>query len=178
MEHPRLVTPSAFCWNPDCPAYGQVQQGNIRRFGRTRKGTQRYQCRTCLHTFVEMIGTVFYGRRHDQATILECLALLAERTRLAALHRTKGIKEETVLDWLREAAGHVEQIEALLLANYRLSRAQLDALWTYVGHKGVKGGRAKKTSAALSGGAQLSTAIPACASGGPSPRPKTNWLIC
>lgn len=157
MEHPRLVTPSAFCWNPDCPAYGQVQQGNIRRFGRTRKGTQRFQCRTCQHTFVETIGTVFYGRRYDQATILDCLALLAERTSLAALHRTKGIKEDTVLDWLREAAKHVEQIEALLLANYRLTRAQLDALWTYVGHKGVKGGVLRKMSAAPSGVGQPST---------------------
>jgi transposase-like protein len=172
MEHPRLVAPSAFCWNPDCPAYGQVQQGNIRRFGRTSRGTQRFQCRTCQHTFVETIGTVFYGRRHDQATILECLALLAERTSLAALHRTKGIKEDTVLDWLREAANHVEQIEALLLANYRLTRAQLDALWTYVGHKGAKGGVLRRMSVAPSGVGQPSTSTRACASGGPSPRPR------
>jgi hypothetical protein len=36
------------------------------------------------------------------------------------------------------AAQHVERIEAILLANYRLTRAQLAALWTYVGHKGEK----------------------------------------
>src|SRR5437899_4946295 len=103
MEHPHLVAPSAFCWTPACPVYGKVQQGTIRRFGHTRKGTQRYQCRLCQHTFVETIGTVFYGRRHDQGTILECLALLADRTSLAAIHRSKGIKEETGLAWLREA---------------------------------------------------------------------------
>lgn len=65
---------------------------------------------------------------------------MAERNSLAAIHRVKGIKGETVLDWLREAAKHVEQIEALLLANYQLTRVQLDALWTYVGNKGEKGG--------------------------------------
>ena len=47
---------------------------------------------------------------------------------------------ELDMDWLREAAQHVEQIEALLLAKYQLTRAQLDALWTYVGHKGERGG--------------------------------------
>jgi hypothetical protein len=90
-------------------------------------------------TFVETIGTVFYGRHHAQETILECLALLAERNSLAAIHRVKGIKEQTVLDWLRVAADQVERIEALLLANFQLRRAQLDALWSYVGHKGEKG---------------------------------------
>jgi hypothetical protein len=39
---------------------------------------------------------------------------------------------------LREAANHVEDIEAILLANYHLTRVQLDAMWTYVGHKGEK----------------------------------------
>ncbi len=42
------------------------------------------------------------------------------------------------MDWLREAANHIEEIEALLLSNYHLTRVQLDAMWTYVGHKGEK----------------------------------------
>ena len=98
-------------------------------------------------------GTVFYGRHHCQEIIIECLALLAERNSLAAIHRVKGVKEETVVAWLRLAAQHVERIEAILLANYRLSRAQLDAMWTYVGHKGEKGGAKKRTSAVPSGAA-------------------------
>ena len=140
MEHIRLVSPGSFCWNKDCPDYGKVDYGNLRKYGLTQKGTQRYQCRTCKQTFVETKGTVFYGRHHSQETILECLAWLAERNSLAAIHRVKGIKEETVMDWLQEAAQHVEQIEALLLARYELTQAQLDALWTYVGHKGERGG--------------------------------------
>lgn len=151
MEDTRLVSPGSFCWNQDCPDYGKVGLGNIVKFGRTKKGTQRYRCKTCGKTFVETKGTVFYGRHHAPETILECLAWLAERNSLAAIHRVKGIKEETVLDWLREAARHVEEIEALLLANYHLSRAQLDALWTYVGHKGEKGGIQRRTTGAPSG---------------------------
>src|SRR3954453_7280598 len=88
-----FVHSSAFCWNPKCPDYGKVKPANIRRFGRTQAGTQRYQCKTCKHTFVETIGTVFYGRHHSQQTVLECLALVAERNSLAAIHRVKGVKE-------------------------------------------------------------------------------------
>ena len=154
MEQDRLVSSNSFCWNKDCSDYGKVDHGNIIKFGRTKKGTQRYQCTTCGKTFVESKGTVFYGRHHSQETILECLTWLAERNSLAAIHRVKGIKEETVLDWLRAAANHVEEIEVLLLANYHLTRAQLDALWTYVGHKGEKGGGRKKTIEAPSGAAR------------------------
>ncbi len=127
MDNGTLVHPSSFCWNANCPAYGQPDLRNIRKFGRTPGGVQRYQCTICHHTFVETIGTVFYGRRRSQETIIECLALLAQRNSLAAIHRVKGVKEETLMAWLHVAAAHVERIEALLLANYKLSRAQLDA---------------------------------------------------
>ncbi len=151
MDNRTLVQPSSFCSNASCPAYGQVDVGNIRKFGRTPGGIQRYQCTICRRTFVETIGTVFYGRRRSQETIIECLVLLAERNSLAAIHRVKGVKEETVMDWLRTAADHVERIEALLLANYKLTRAQLDAMWAYVGNKGEKGAMPKPTIAAPSG---------------------------
>jgi hypothetical protein len=65
--------------------------------------------------------------------------MVAERCSLASIHRVKGIKEETVIDWLREAANHAEEIEALLLRNYKQTRVQLDAMWTCVGPKGEKG---------------------------------------
>jgi transposase-like protein len=151
MDNGILVHPSSFCWNPSCSAYGQLDRGNIRKFGHTPGGIQRYQCTICRRTFVETIGTVFYGRRRPQETIIDCLALLAERNSLAAIHRVKGVKEETVMAWLRIAAAHVEQIEALLLANYKLSRAQLDAMWAYVGNKGEKGAMPKPTSVVPSG---------------------------
>jgi len=152
MEQKQLVPPSSFCWNKKCSDYGQVKPENIRKFGKTAKGTQRRQCKTCKKTFVDTIGTVFYGRQHDEQTIVECLAMLADRNSLAAIERIKGVKTETVSDWLVVAAQHVEQTEALLLANYQLSRAQLDALWTYVGHKGEKGGSWKKMNKAPFGG--------------------------
>jgi hypothetical protein len=45
------------------------------------------------------------------------------------------------LSWLRQAARHSEAVEEVLMSDYQLSEAQVDGLWTYVGHKGQKGTR-------------------------------------
>jgi transposase-like protein len=113
-------------------------QHNIIKFGKTPQGHQRYACKTCKRTFVETKGTLFYRRRTPANEIMEVLALLAEGSRISSLARVKGHKEETILDWLAEAAEHAAAVEAVLLADYKLTRGQLDGLWAYVGNKGEK----------------------------------------
>ena len=143
-----------FCPNAACRDYGKPQseqsKKNIKKFGK-RKGKQRYQCKTCCQTFFETKGTIFYRRRVPEDEILETLALLAEGVRISSLSRAKGHKEDAILDWLRDAARHAEQVEEILLAHYRVTRGQLDALWSYVGNKGEKGGTPKPPKAASSG---------------------------
>ena len=136
-----LTQVGTFCPNPECTACGQVQDAahtNIIRFGVTKAGRQRYQCTTCRRTFTETKGTLFYRRRVGEAEILNTLAQIAEGSRISSVSRTTGHKEDTILDWLREAAQQVEAIEAVLLADYGVSRGQLDGLWAYVGNKGEK----------------------------------------
>jgi transposase-like protein len=60
MRANRLVLAGSFCWNKDCPDYGQPDHGNIVKYGRSKKGTQRLKCITCERVFVENKGTVFY----------------------------------------------------------------------------------------------------------------------
>ena len=132
-----LASVGDFCPNPACEQYGEIQAENIIRYGKTKAGRQRFQCKTCRQTFNERKGTLFYNRKTDEKDILECLALLAEGTRISSISRAKGIKEDTILSFLREAADHAEQVEAMLLNDYRISRVQIDGLWTYVGRKKV-----------------------------------------
>ena len=140
MSH--FVNVGDFCPNKTCADYGKLQEKqskrNIKKNGHTDKGVQRFQCHTCQKTFTATKGTIFYRRRTPADKILEALAFLAEGVRISTLSRVKGYKEDTILDWLREAAQHVAEIEAILLANYQLERGQLDAMWSYVGHKGEK----------------------------------------
>ena len=131
-----------FCPNRVCPDYGKLQndqsQPNLKKLGKTKRGVQRYQCKTCKKTFTETTGTIFY-RKHAQAgEILEVLALLAEGNRISTITRVKGIKEDTILRWLREAARHTEEVEEALLKEFHVKRAQIDGLWSFVQNKGEK----------------------------------------
>jgi transposase-like protein len=134
----QLACVGDFCPNPECEDYGDVEAAVIIRYGKTRDGRQRYQCKACQKTFNERKGTLFYKRKTAEKDILECLALLAEGVRISSISRTKGIKEDTILSLLREAAHHAQAVEAILLNQYEISQVQIDGLWTYVGHKKVE----------------------------------------
>ena len=149
----QLVSVGSFCPNETCAEYGQAKANHIIQFGKTRQGVQRYRCRTCGRTFTETHGTLLYRRRTPAQDIFETLALLAEGVRISSLARSKGLKEDTILDWLGAAAEHAATIEEVLLKDYHVSRAQIDALWTYVGHKGSKGGTLTTWTQASSGAA-------------------------
>jgi transposase-like protein len=131
-----------FCPNEACPDYGKLQdrqkQQNIIKSGKTKKGVQRYQCQTCHKTFTQTTGTIFYRKRTPEHEILETLALLAEGNRISSLSRAKGFKEDTILGWLREAAQQADAVEEVLMAEFKIRRGQLDALWAYVRNKGEK----------------------------------------
>jgi len=134
----QLASVGDFCPNPECDDYGDVEAKVIIRYGKTRDGRQRYQCKSCKKTFNERKGTMFYNRKTEEKDIFECLALLAEGVRISSISRSKGFKEDTILSFLRQAARHAEQVEAILLNDYEISQVQIDGLWTYVGHKKVE----------------------------------------
>jgi transposase-like protein len=138
----RFAKPGDFCPNAACPDYGKLQDGqaqqNIIKTGHTKKGVQRYQCNTCRKTFTETTGTLFFRKRTAEHEILETLVLLAEGSRISSLARAKGFKEDTILAWLREAAQHAEELEAVLMKDFKVKRGQLDAMWAYVRNKGEK----------------------------------------
>ena len=138
----RFAKTGDFCPNEACRDYGKLQDGqkqtNIKKSGKTAKGVQRYECKTCHRTFTETTGTLFFRKRTPEHEILETLALLAEGSRISSLSRAKGFKEDTILAWLREAARHAQAVEEVLTAEFKVKRAQLDALWSYVGNKGEK----------------------------------------
>jgi transposase-like protein len=147
-----LVEVGRFCPNAACRNYGRTEGQEIIRFGKSRQGKQRYRCKCCGETFNENHGTLFYRKRTAEKEILETLALLAEGTRVSSLSRAKGFKEDTIVTWLREAGGHAEAVEAMLLSKYEVGASQIDGLWSYVGHKGAKKNCRKPSLRERSGG--------------------------
>jgi transposase-like protein len=127
MPDRKLITVDKFCDNKQCPDYGRTSKKNIKGFGHSANVTQRYRCKTCGVTFTETKGALLYGRRTPKKDVLEALAMLAERMSIAAVARVKGVKEETVSDWLKEAVNHIQEIEEeLLREHYALASNILD----------------------------------------------------
>lgn len=149
----RLASAGTFCPNEECHHYAEVDEGNLIKFGRSKQGVQRYHCKSCGTTFTATRRTLFYRKHTPLKDILETLALLAEGVRISGLSRAKGFKEDTILSWLREAARHSEAVEEALLVDYKLSKAQVDGLWTYVGNKGQKKGAMRRARIVESSGA-------------------------
>src|SRR3972149_11252132 len=119
----KFAKPGDLCPNEACPDNGKLQSGqqqNLEKFGRTRKGVQRFRCQTCGRTFTETTGTIFFRKRTPEHEILETLALLTEGSRISSLSRVKGFKEDTILQWLREAAQPAEHLEAGLVAAFHI----------------------------------------------------------
>ena len=104
----RLTSVGTFCPEEGCLHYAKVDEGNIIKFGKSKRGVQRYRCKSCQTTFSATRGTLFYRKHAPLKDILETLALLAEGVRISSLSRAKGFKEDTILRWLREAAQHAE----------------------------------------------------------------------
>lgn len=95
---------------------------------------------------------MFYGKHTPEETMLEVLAMLSEGMRISSITRVKGIKTDTILQWVREAGIHAEAVEQALLLDYELSASQMDGLWSFVRNKGEKKTMKRPSRRVSSGG--------------------------
>jgi transposase-like protein len=117
---------TVFCPNPDCPARGQLGQGNIGTHGRQR---QRFMCHVCHKPFTARHGTPFYRRRTDEATITLVTTLVAHGCPIPAIQAAFGFQRRTVQAWVDAAGAHCQRVHAHLVLQPRdLGQVQADEL--------------------------------------------------
>ena len=117
-----------FCHNPQCPARGQMGQGNMRVHSRAE---QRYQCTLCRQTFAATKGTPFYRLRTAADVVTLVLTLLSHGCPIQAIVAAFGIDERTVAPWLTRAGQHCQQVHQHLVQQGQvdLPHVQADELW-------------------------------------------------
>ena len=118
-----------WCDNATCRDYGKVGAGNIKAFSHVER---RYYCATCRPTFSADKHTFFQTLRCPRATVLDALALLAERNSLRAAARLTRHSPNRVLHWLALAGQHGAVVSAALIRDLSLTQVQIDELWTFV----------------------------------------------
>ena len=115
---------TVWCPNVDCPARGQVGQGNI---GVHSQKERRYRCHVCGKTFGARTGTIFHRRRTAEARIIQVITLVSWGCPLVALEHAFGLQPQTVRAWLEAAGQHAEAIHHAQVVQPRdLGQVQAD----------------------------------------------------
>jgi transposase-like protein len=116
----------AFCPNLDCPARGQLGQGNLIRHGRKRP---RSKCTVCGKTFSPRRGTPLYRRRTPEDLVTQVITLLAHGCPPVAIEAAFGLQRRTVREWVRATGQHSQAIQAALVEQpLDLEHVQADEL--------------------------------------------------
>lgn len=134
---PREVdTSNHYCPNENCRYYGWVDRGNIRANGRPNGGRWRQlECTVCDSFFMETTGTIFFGKPTLPETIWRALKALAEGLGIRATARVFDVDPNTIVDWLCQAAEHMEAVSHYLLHDLQLTQVQIDELWALLGKR-------------------------------------------
>lgn len=137
------------CPNPKCKLSGQTGRGNIvgngtyhSQSGRVRK----FICRNCGRVFNERTGTFFFDLRTPEEKVLLALKLLLRGMGIRAIAEVLDSKPDTVLSWLKRAAEHSAEVEARWLGELKVSKVELDELWTFVKKKQLRLWKKKRAS--------------------------------
>jgi hypothetical protein len=85
---------TVWCPNMDCPARGQLGQGNV---GVHSQKERRYHCRVCGKTFGARSGTIFHRRRTDAALITLVITLVSWAWLEAAGVHAEAVHQEQVV---------------------------------------------------------------------------------
>lgn len=138
-----------FCTNAACNVYGRTKQGNIVSNGTysTKSGrVRKFICRSCGNIFNSRTGTVFFDLRTSEEKVILALKLLLKGISVRGIAEVLGSKPDTVLSWLRRAAEHSEEVDAFLLRDLKVSKVELDELWTFVKKKRLKEWKKKRAN--------------------------------
>ena len=125
------------CPNPDCTAYGQRGQGNLRPHGWSTqdRSVRCLRCATCGGHFSERANTSLFGLRTSEDTLAAIALHLAEGVGCRATARLCGVSLNTVLRFTARFGRHAELFHDSQVRGIRPAQIQADEAWAFVGKK-------------------------------------------
>lgn len=110
----------------DCPARGQIGEGNVGIHSLKR---QRYWCKVCRKPFSARAETIFYRRRTDEQTITRVITLVSHGCPVPAIEAAYGFQTQTIQDWVDAAGAHCEGVHhAEVVVPRDLGQVQADEI--------------------------------------------------
>ena len=125
------------CPNPDCSAYGQRGQGNLRPHGWSTKdkSVRCLRCATCSQHFSERANTPLFGLTSSEGTLAAIAEHLADGCGVRATARLCKVSRNTVLRFTARFGKHAELFHDGMVRGIQPKQIQPDEAWSFVGKK-------------------------------------------
>jgi transposase-like protein/IS1 family transposase len=107
-------------------------QIEAKRYGKDRKGNQRYRCVRCKKTFQEIQDRPLGTMRLPIEKAVQVLQLLVEGCSVRSTERITGIEKKTILALLERVGERCETLLENLIRNVPVKDVQCDELWAFV----------------------------------------------
>lgn len=109
--------------------------GLTKKFGKDRKGQQRYRCLTCTVTFIEPVEKPLGPMILAEDKALAVLAHLVEGCSVRSTERLTGVHRDTILNLLTTVGDNCAQLLAERIKGLHVQDVQCDEIWGFVGMK-------------------------------------------
>ena len=106
-----------------------------KRKGRNRKGTQRYQCRQCSKTFLEVQEKPLDGMYLPLEKAEMVLRLILEGNSVSSVERITEVHHTTILKLLVLAGEKCERIMGERVRNVEVRDVECDEVWAFIAKK-------------------------------------------
>ncbi len=107
-------------------------QGPAKRFGKDRKGNQRFRCLTCRKTFSTRPERPLGEMRLPVEKAELVLHLLTEGNAVRSVERITGVEKKTILRLLVQVGGDCERMLTAMVKGVAVKDVQSDEVWGYV----------------------------------------------
>ena len=114
-----------------CPAC----QVDATKFGKDRKGQQRYQCPTCKKTVTDTSGNPLGTMRIPIGDAVRALAMILEGVSIRATARLSGVNRGTVLNLIIKVGERSDLMLAGRIQGLPVVDVRCDEIWGFVGMK-------------------------------------------
>lgn len=110
-------------------------QVEARKFGKDRKGNQRFQCLTCKKTFADAPARPLGEMRLPLEKAVLCLRMLVEGNSIRSTMRLTGVNRSTIIELLLLIGQRCESMLEGRIHSLPVVDVQCDEIWGFVGMK-------------------------------------------
>jgi transposase-like protein len=133
------ISQSSTCKNRDCPYFEKETGKSVIKYGRTKRGFQKYLCQYCNKTFIETQGSHLYNKRLSNDDIIKIYRLLINKNSICSIEKKTNHHKHTISNLLHALLADPKGAENIIFHSIKVKKSDIDNMWDTI-HKNIKKG--------------------------------------